>query len=58
MIDFSKLRKLAAAEMRRLGQRDTFDSVLNGIAYHAETDRLLLTGKDWPLMFEISIQDI
>jgi glutamine cyclotransferase len=29
--------------------------VLNGIAYIAETDRLLVTGKYWPTLFEIDL---
>lgn len=29
------------------------DAVPNGIAYDAKTDRLFVTGKDWPLLFEI-----
>jgi glutamine cyclotransferase len=29
--------------------------VLNGIAYDAETDRLFVTGKLWPYLFEIEV---
>jgi glutamine cyclotransferase len=29
--------------------------VLNGIAYDAETDRLFVTGKLWPKLFEIEL---
>ncbi len=28
---------------------------LNGIAYDAERDRLLVTGKRWPKLFEIKL---
>jgi glutamine cyclotransferase len=31
------------------------DDVLNGIAYDAKTDRLFVTGKHWPKLFEIRI---
>jgi glutamine cyclotransferase len=31
------------------------DSVLNGIAYDAEHDRLFVTGKNWPKLFEIKL---
>jgi len=31
------------------------DDVLNGIAYDAENDRILVTGKRWPKLFEIQI---
>ena len=32
------------------------DAVLNGIAYDAETDRLFVTGKLWPKLFEIRLK--
>ena len=31
------------------------DDVLNGIAYDAENDRLFVTGKNWPKLYEIQI---
>ncbi len=31
------------------------DSVLNGIAYDATHDRLFVTGKNWPKLFEIRV---
>jgi glutaminyl-peptide cyclotransferase len=31
------------------------DAVLNGIAYDAQHDRLFVTGKNWPKMFEIRV---
>jgi glutamine cyclotransferase len=31
------------------------DSVLNGIAYDAAGDRLFITGKLWPKLFEIKL---
>jgi glutaminyl-peptide cyclotransferase len=34
------------------GQTD----VLNGIAYDAQSDRLFVTGKDWPHLFQIRLQ--
>lgn len=46
-IDLSGL----AAESGRSGT----DAVLNGIAYDAEHDRLFVTGKLWPKLFEIKI---
>ena len=33
------------------------DDVLNGIAYDATTDRLFVTGKHWPNLFELRIVD-
>ena len=32
------------------------DGVLNGIAYDAKRDRLFVTGKDWPKVFEIRLR--
>ena len=32
------------------------EDVLNGIAYDAKRDRLLVTGKDWAEIFEIKIE--
>ena len=32
------------------------DSVLNGIAYDAKGDRLFVTGKNWPKLFEIEVE--
>ena len=33
------------------------EAVLNGIAYDAESDRLFVTGKQWPTIFEIRLTD-
>jgi glutaminyl-peptide cyclotransferase len=39
--------------------RDTpganYDAVLNGIAYDAQRDRLFVTGKNWPRLYEIDV---
>jgi glutaminyl-peptide cyclotransferase len=32
------------------------EAVLNGIAYDAASDRLFVTGKLWPKLFEIKIK--
>ena len=37
------------------GQRVNSESVLNGIAYDAQHDRLFVTGKQWPTVFEIKV---
>jgi glutamine cyclotransferase len=36
-------------------QKINAESVLNGIAYDAEHDRLFVTGKQWPAVFEIKV---
>ncbi len=38
-------------------QRINTESVLNGIAYDAKGDRLFVTGKQWPTIFEIKVVD-
>lgn len=37
-------------------QRSTPEQVLNGIAWHPETKRLLITGKWWPEVFEVHLK--
>jgi glutamine cyclotransferase len=36
-------------------QKNNAESVLNGIAYDQKNDRLFVTGKQWPTVFEIKI---
>jgi glutamine cyclotransferase len=36
-------------------ERVDAESVLNGIAYDARHDRLFVTGKQWPKVFEIKV---
>jgi glutamine cyclotransferase len=36
-------------------QKVNAESVLNGIAYDAQHDRLFVTGKQWPFVFEIKV---
>jgi glutamine cyclotransferase len=36
-------------------QRKDGEAVLNGIAYDAQHDRLFVTGKEWPAIFEIKV---
>ena len=33
------------------------DAVLNGIAYDSQGDRLFVTGKNWPTLFEIRLRE-
>ena len=37
-------------------QVDTDENVLNGIAYDKENDRIFVTGKNWPKLFEIKLK--
>jgi len=46
---------LADAEGFFSGQQDGATDVLNGIAYDAQHDRLFITGKRWPKLYEIRL---
>ena len=37
-------------------ERTASMDVLNGVAYDAEGDRLFVTGKNWPKVFEIRLK--
>jgi glutamine cyclotransferase len=43
------------AGLLKPGEVSDPEAVLNGIAYDAEHDRLFVTGKLWPKLFEIKI---
>lgn len=45
-VDLSKLYR---------DNRDPRDNVLNGIAWDPETERLFVTGKNWPTIYEIEV---
>ena len=50
---------LAWIDLRGLlpaSERRDEEAVLNGIAYDAEKDRLFVTGKNWPKLFEIRLK--
>jgi len=51
VIDWIDLSALA----REVNAPDS-DAVLNGIAYDAANDRLLVTGKNWPTLFAITLR--
>lgn len=38
-------------------RRPDREHVLNGIAYDAKADRLFVTGKNWPMIYEIKIEE-
>jgi glutaminyl-peptide cyclotransferase len=52
VVGWIDLTGLLAPSDRIQGQTD----VLNGIAYDAARDRLFVTGKDWPKLFEIRLR--
>ncbi len=51
VVGWINLTGLLDANDRRSSQPD----VLNGIAYDSEHDRLFVTGKNWPKLFEIKL---
>jgi len=51
VIDWIDLSALTAK-----AQPSSYDAVLNGIAYDAKADRLFVTGKYWPKLFEIRLK--
>ena len=44
------------ASLLPANQKVNEESVLNGIAYDAQRDRLFVTGKQWPVVFEIKVE--
>lgn len=48
VIDLSALKRRVAA--------DGIDAVLNGIAYDPGTNRLFVTGKNWPKLYQIALR--
>jgi len=54
VVGIVNLRGLLGAEDRRDGHPE----VLNGIAYDKERDRLFVTGKYWPKLFEIRLRRV
>jgi len=53
-LDLSELKQRAGISR----QREAEGAVLNGIAYRADTDTLLVTGKYWPKLFEIKLSPV
>ena len=57
-IDIVTGRVLAVADASDIGQPrpDDPNAVLNGIAWDPDTETFLITGKDWPHIYEISFE--
>lgn len=54
-IDVQDLMQEASQKAGADGRPLTFDDVPNGVAYVPERGTLLLTGKRWPLLFEVKV---
>lgn len=57
-IDLSGLTREASATAYRQGKPLTFNDVPNGIAFIPERGTLLLTGKNWPTLFEVKLPGV
>lgn len=57
-LDVSALTREAGAQASRRGRPLNFDDVANGIAFNPQRGTLLLTGKRWPLLFEVKLPDL
>lgn len=57
-ISMTNLTREVSAAAARSGRPLTFNDVPNGIAYVPERGTLLLTGKNWPTMFEVRIPGV
>jgi glutaminyl-peptide cyclotransferase len=59
-IDSKTGKVLAQLDLRNIfpkGIPDSYDYVLNGIAYKPDSDTFYVTGKLWPVLYEIKILD-
>ena len=54
LVDLSKI--LTSAQRAALNDPYNANKVLNGIAYDSQNNRLFVTGKQWPKVFEITLQ--
>jgi glutamine cyclotransferase len=58
MFDFKKLLEIAnEIAMTIFKTRIEYDECLNGIAYNQETRTFFITGKHWPVVFEIELNE-
>lgn len=56
-VDLSELRRQAGIPAWNMARSDRDPEVLNGIAYDQEQDRLFVTGKNWPYLFQIRLHE-
>lgn len=58
IVDFAKLQTLAKTKASSMGLTIKSGDVLNGIAYDANNNRIIVTGKRWPLMWQVKVNGI
>lgn len=55
--DLTELRRQAGIPEWHRARSDRDPEVLNGIAYDPDQDRLFITGKNWPYLFQIRLHE-
>ncbi|GBG67598.1 hypothetical protein CBR_g727 [Chara braunii] len=58
VLGWMHLPDLKMSALSNAAARADGDKVLNGIAYDVESDRIFVTGKKWPLLFEIKVRGL
>ncbi len=59
MLDFSELVKDLDNTPGYINySQSNINYCLNGIAYNKNTDKLLITGKMWPFIYEVKLEDL
>lgn len=58
IVDFAKLQTLAKAKAKTLGLAIKNGDVLNGIAYDSTNNRIIVSGKRWPLVWQVKVNGI
>lgn len=54
--DMGDLKKSQMASLAKKNHWDSFNNVMNGIAYRKSTDTFLITGKQYGFVFEVKLQ--
>jgi len=58
IVDFAKLQTLAKTKASSMGLKIGSGDVLNGIAYDANTGKIVVSGKRWPLVWQVKVNGI
>jgi len=58
IVDFAKLQTLAKTKASSMGLKIGSGDVLNGIAYDSTNNRIIVSGKRWPLMWQVKVNGI
>jgi len=58
ILNFNELQRKAVEKVTELQLKWRSDFVLNGVAYDSQNDRVIITGKMWPIFWEINASDL